>query len=102
MDDDKVYICCSRVTDPPIVLIEGSSKDICSICSEEVWISPGTKKTKEEHQGIVLCIQCAMKKAEEAKEKPTVEISEAQRIEIAQHSHSEFHSALKKAFDILG
>lgn len=102
MEDDKVYICCSRVTDPPMVIIEGSSKDTCSICSEEVWISPGTKKTKEERQGIILCIQCAMVEAEKAKEKPKVEISEAQMIEIAQHSHSEFHSALRKALDIIG
>lgn len=102
MEDDKVYICCSRVTDPPMVIIEGSSKDVCSICSEEVWISPATKATKEERQGIILCIECAMKKAEESKEKLEVEVSEGQKVEIARQAHSEFHSALKKALDILG
>jgi hypothetical protein len=102
MGDDKVYICCSRVSDPPMVIIEGSTKDICSICSEEVWISPATKQTKEDHDGIVLCIPCAMKKADESEETPEVMISEVQKKEIARKSHSEFHSALKKALDILG
>lgn len=101
MDDDKVYICCSRVSEPPARLVEGSSKDICSVCQSEVWISPATKKTKEERQGIILCIPCAVKKAEETKEVHEIEISEGQKVEIAGAFHTDFHDTLKKAFDRL-
>lgn len=99
MDDDKVYICCSRVDDPPIHLVEGSTKEVCSVCQSEVWISPATKQTKEERQGIILCIPCAVKKAEASKEVNTIEISEGQKAEIASEVHGDIHDTFKKAFD---
>lgn len=101
-DDDTVYVCCSRVRDQIKTIIEGSTKDICSVCKEEVWISPATKKTKDERAGVVLCLYCAEEKIKKEKDdKPKVEVSDDQVQEIIGQVHKEFHEKLKKAFEEL-
>jgi hypothetical protein len=94
-EDDKVYICCSRVNDPPKIIIEGSTKERCTACSEEVWISPSTLKTKEERQGVILCLPCAKEKASKSSTPPKVEISPKQLDEIVWRLHTEIHMRIK-------
>lgn len=59
MDDDKTVILCNRVANVPSPGIDGCTRDRCSRCAEEVWISPTTQMIKESDKAIVMCFECA-------------------------------------------
>lgn len=58
-DNDNVYVICHSVKNAPN--IPGCTRDTCSECKEQVWISPATRAKKESlnSKAAVLCIHCA-------------------------------------------
>lgn len=60
-DDDKFYVVCVKVSElPKNLAVDGAEKDICSMCREEVWLSPATKGTKARNNGETVCMPCAL------------------------------------------
>ena len=80
--DEPTVVVCFRVADEPRPAIDGATRDVCRDCKAEVWISPATRKIKEEKDGSCLCFQCAAPAIENAKD-PRIEIKPSQIEEAA-------------------
>jgi len=59
-NDDKIdAIICNRVEGHPTP-IEGSTKERCSKCGLEVWITPKTMEVKIRAGAKIVCIPCIL------------------------------------------
>lgn len=56
--EDPVVVVCFRVADKAHSDIDGATKDRCAFCNSEVWISPATRRVKEEKDGTTVCFHC--------------------------------------------
>jgi hypothetical protein len=61
-DDADAIMVCYRVSMAEKVM-EGSGKDKCFTCGEEVWISPASQKIRDQYKASVACVQCALEHA---------------------------------------
>ena len=60
MCPDPIVICF-RVVDSITLHIKGVlSKDTCSVCKDDVYLSPEDLKQKEEDKASVYCFNCAI------------------------------------------
>lgn len=50
-------ICMPTATGPPAV--PTSTKDVCSECQQEVWVSPGSRLAADRLKAVPICIECA-------------------------------------------
>lgn len=57
-------IVCNRVGISKKSLIDGSIKEKCSICSDEIWVSPATLESIRLglYNGKFACVGCVNKK----------------------------------------
>jgi hypothetical protein len=61
---DENFIVCCRVGKSKRNWIKGSIKKKCSICNNEVWVSPATLESIEVglYKGKIVCLTCMNKK----------------------------------------
>jgi hypothetical protein len=86
------------VADRPVSGVEGSTRDACFVCSSEVWISPATRRVKEDRNGQTICLPCAAR-AKEENAVPDVQIDPRQLDEIAENVHRGIHDEFMKGTD---
>lgn len=66
MEEERIdALACFRVSDRPRSGIDGSTKDVCKQCRQEVWVSPASRKSIEDQNAVILCFQCAMSNIKE-------------------------------------
>lgn len=51
-------ICMPTATGPPAV--PTATKDVCSECKQEVWVSPGSKLAADRLKALPICVDCAV------------------------------------------
>ncbi len=55
---DTIVVLCNR-TDFMKNPVEGSTKEVCHACSNEVWLSPATKEsTANIKEAVFECLEC--------------------------------------------
>ena len=66
---DENFIVCNRVGMSRKPLIDGSIKERCSICKNEVWISPATIQSIKLglYKGEIACVNCMNIKLDDSK-----------------------------------
>lgn len=64
---DENFIVCVRVGISKRALVEGSIKKKCSICHNDIWVSPATLQSIELglYKGEYACVNCMNIKLEE-------------------------------------
>ncbi len=61
---DNIVVVCIRVADAGGV-VRDSTKDQCASCEAPIWVSPSTRRALVlQPDMLLLCIKCAMAKAE--------------------------------------
>ncbi|MBI4174464.1 MAG: hypothetical protein HY517_02365 [Candidatus Aenigmarchaeota archaeon] len=60
--EDAITVCL-RVREGKLPPVELSTRDVCSKCSKQVWISPATRQSIEMglYPDVIVCVNCAMK-----------------------------------------
>jgi hypothetical protein len=58
MKYDEIVILCFRTTNPKVFVVDGASKTKCEQCGHEVWISPFSRKKRQELKAKVVCDVC--------------------------------------------
>lgn len=59
---DQVIILCFRTSNPGVLVVDGASKTRCEKCAHDVWISPYSRKKRQELKAKVLCEICGIPK----------------------------------------
>ena len=75
-EDDETVLICVPASENGSWLVEGSRKDKCGFCGQEVWVSrAGQKFVREGRVDRIMCSPCGDKRtAERPDDPPEVEI----------------------------
>ncbi len=60
--DDDAYLVCLRVGTSDLI-VPGSMRKTCSVCSHRVWVSPASWEMCRKKKLPILCMQCAEERA---------------------------------------
>lgn len=63
--EEGLVVCCMPAEDD-VIRVPGSTKEKCSFCGKDVWMSPATKQSKPP-EAHVACIFCVTKEIEKEK-----------------------------------
>jgi len=56
--NNKHIIMVLKVKDSDETILHGSSKDVCSECKEDVWVSRSSMQMRKENESILMCSDC--------------------------------------------
>jgi flavoprotein len=78
MESDHI-VACFRVADTKKGhVVEGVTRDKCTKCGEEVFISPETAIRKNEIKAAIYCVQCAIERVKQSERVALIPPSEGQ------------------------